>query len=211
MAIPAHVLAARRCARRRWPLAALAQEHDTPQPRRRTSGRSRDRSANSDQAQLQRGLQGLSRGLPGLSRPDAGRVPHAGGSRAAPASRPRRLRRSPPNTRSGPSPTTRARSSLAPAGSPTTPGAVPQRAGGACALQRRAAGPVGDRQGARLRARLPRWVARHVHAVPGARRRLHHGAARRAMRTGRPRASTLPPAISTASIFPATASRCRRR
>ena len=41
----------------------------------------------------------------------------------------------------------------------------------------RAAGHVGDRQGAHLRARLPLVRVRYVHPVPGAGRRLHRGAA----------------------------------
>ena len=54
------------------------------------------------------------------------------------------------------------------------PAAVPERAGSACALQCRAARPVHHRKSARLRARLPALGGRHVHAVSGAGRRLHH-------------------------------------
>ena len=56
------------------------------------------------------------------------------------------------------------------------PAAVPQRSGGARALQRGPTRPVGDRQGARLRARLPALGGRLFHPVPGAGRRLPHRA-----------------------------------
>ena len=63
------------------------------------------------------------------------------------------------------------------------------------------AGPLGDRQGAHLRARLSLVRLRHLHAVPGAGRRLPHGAAAR-LRAQPPAGVTLPQGIYYNKYFP---------
>ena len=108
-------------------------------------------------------LQGLPRGLPGLSRPVAASRSATSPSPAVPASPTAQVGGDRRRIQGQGRPERPGRDVRAPrpAGRPF-PVAVPERAGGARApMAARAAGPVGDRQGARLRARLPVVPARH--------------------------------------------------
>ena len=123
-------------------------------------------------------LQGLSRGLRRLPRPQPAVVPQP-----RPTARLLRRRRSKAiaaeyKVQDGPNDAGRDVRARRPPGRPL-PAAVAERERRARALQRRAAGLLGARQGAHLRARLPLVHLRRVHPVPGAGRRLHPRAAGR--------------------------------
>ena len=137
-------------------LVEATAAEDTPQPPKQKWSFSGP-FGKYDQGQ-RNAAQGLSRGLPGLPRPRAGcSVWRAGRSGPAPA----QAAAIAAEYQVKASPTTRARSRIVRAGPPTASRRRSQRSGGACPLQCRSARHVGDRQGARLRARLPVVAARH--------------------------------------------------
>ena len=197
------------CSARSWPLPSHSPRFPprrwrriTISRRRRSSnGRSPDRSENSTAAQLQRGFK-VYREVCRLSRPQTAGVPQsrrAGRARIhARAGRGHRRRIQGQGRAQRQGRDDRARR---PPGRPL-PAAVPERQ---CAARGYNAVPPDMSVIAKARGYergFPLVRARHVHPVPGARRRLHRRAAHRATRTSRRRASRSRPARIYNKYFP---------
>ena len=188
------------------PTPAAAQEHEQPDPAGQHKWSFAGVFGHYDPGSiLQRGFKVYRDVLPDLPWPQARRIPHAGrGGRPRLSARPRSRRSRPMYKVKDGSRRPGRRRPIAPAGRPTTfPPPFPNDA--AARFANNGALParhVGARQGAPVRARLPRVPARYRVALSGARPRLHRSPSSRATPRPASRHGRCRPACEYNTYFP---------